>query len=184
MTAILLAVVGTLLLAYAILRPFIDTGRSTKPEIMDDQCGSTSPDGKYFCDDHMFHYGWCSYGDIEWSDNAWAIGSDDNTRMDGLAVTKIAPAPDNTTDKSKKTSILMFVAAIFILGGGCGAYLGASHVDQRVYEQKKAAEEARQDNQPIVLRCHAMQMDNCVKNADGHWVNKVIYPTDKEAQRG
>lgn len=75
MEAILLTIVGTLLLVFAIsgaIRLKLSMETPPPPELgAIPLCRLPSPDGSVHCNNSIEHLGWCSHNGQEWSGNSW-----------------------------------------------------------------------------------------------------------------
>lgn len=111
MWVVLLALAGILALWAVIWTVNAPPAAAIKPNFY---CDSLSPDGKYRCMDVMAHNGWCHNRDIEWRYESWAVGSDDDTRLDQEPEQRDTPT-QVTTAVRKRLSKLVIAAGVLLV---------------------------------------------------------------------
>lgn len=92
MLSLTLAVGGTLLITFAVLSYIGLRQLERGVDTTFTPCGLSSPDGSLTCTDFIEHFGWCSNGEFEWSDDVWNIGWFDDTAYN----VGHTPPPSNT----------------------------------------------------------------------------------------
>ena len=126
MISVILVLAGVLVI-YGV-SVMVNTPKPPEPMWSRMNCDSTSPDGVYRCTLHMAHNGWCENGNVEWRYEAWAIGSDDNTRAASPPI--LVAEPQQAVQQRTRIPRPVFWIGILLLAGTANFAYDTQHPKQ------------------------------------------------------